>query len=72
MGGRTFFQVDETTPEDQILLGDDPQCGQNTDLLCHHRLLHGRHNCQYPQSGAENLRNITDSKHIATGQDSCT
>lgn len=70
-GGRTVLQADETAPEDKILLGNEPQCGQGPDLLCDHCLLSGGSSGQQIEFRAEYLRNITDIEYFATRQNPC-
>jgi len=39
LGGRTVFQMDEAASKDKILLGNNPECSENPDILCDHCLL---------------------------------
>ena len=63
--------MDEATPQDQILLGSYPQCGKDPDVLCHHCLLPGRPGWLQIESWAPNLRNLTDTEYLSTGQTAC-
>jgi len=71
VGGRTVLQMDEAAPEDQILLGNQYQRGQGTDLLCDHRILPCRDHREQIEVTTQDLRNITDIEHIPTRQNPC-
>jgi hypothetical protein len=38
MEGATVLQMDKTTLENQIILGNEHECGQNTGLFCNYYL----------------------------------
>jgi len=63
--------MDQTTPEDQILLGDFRKRCSNPSLQCHYHLLFGGYRRKRIENRAVNLRNITGNWHIPTGQNAC-
>jgi hypothetical protein len=60
MANRTFLQMDQTTPEDQGLLWNLGECGQDTNLDCHLSICAGGNRQKGAEPGPESLHNFTD------------
>lgn len=52
--------MNETVPEDKILLGNHRERRNDSDLLSNHRILPDSDRGQQAEVGIKNLRNITD------------
>ena len=71
MAGRTVLQIDQTAPEDQVLLVNIRKCREDIDIFGHYNLLHGKHNVTKVGHGPNYLRNSTGIGNITSGQKTC-
>jgi hypothetical protein len=63
MANRIVLQVDQTAPQDQVLLGLQPQRRKDTNLDRRGRLCHRRYCQKETRSASIHVRNSTDSEY---------